>query len=51
MASTGRYTERTIGGQPKREETPKETDAETERIRLAAKGHPYAKKYGKDEWT
>lgn len=44
--STGKYTPRTIGSQPKREEAPKDTDPETERVRQGAKGNPFAKHYG-----
>lgn len=46
MAKSGRYTERSIGSQPKREEAPKEEDPKTEAVRAVLRGNnPFAKKY------
>lgn len=44
-ASSGRYTKRTIGSRPTREDSPKETDPETEAVRETLKGNPFRKKY------
>jgi hypothetical protein len=44
-ASSGRYTKRTIGSQPTRKDSPKETDPETEAMRETLKGNPFRKKY------
>lgn len=45
MAKQGRLTERTIGSEPNRRESPKEQDPKTEAVREALRGNPFAKKY------
>lgn len=45
MASTGRYTARTIGSEPNRREAPKEEDPKTEAVRERLRGNPYGRKY------
>lgn len=50
MPPSGRYTNRTIGSEPTRQESPKKEDPKTEAVREALKGHPFAKKYHGKEY-
>jgi hypothetical protein len=48
--STGRYTQRTIGSEPTRRESPKEVDPKTESMRETLRGNPFGKKYHGKEY-